>query len=300
MPNSSRHTIPAESLTIVIPARDEAPHIGRLVAEIRGRFPEAEIVVVDDGSADETGTLAAGAGASVLRHPYPLGNGAAVRRGIRASRREWVLLMDGDGQHRPDEIGRLLDGAEEYVLTVGARNYQGQTALRAFGNRIFNLLATYVSGVPVRDLTSGMRLYRRRAVATLLPLFPNGFSSPATGTLGILRSGLPVRFVPVQTGPGERPSHLNPWAEGVRFLMIIFRIATLYSPLKVFLPLASLLFFGGGLYLGWSLMRHQTFPPAALFTLTSAVLILGLGMLSEQISQLRFSRALETGDEEIR
>ncbi len=283
----------ARTLTVVIPARDEAPHLAALVTSVKKLLPEAEVIVVDDGSVDGCGETAITAGARVIRHPYPLGNGAAVRRGIRAARRDWVLVMDGDGQHPPGEIPKLLEGAAPYRLTVGARPLSRQPLIRAAGNRVFNGLAGWVCNVEVADLTSGFRLYYRKAVLPLLPLFPNGFSSPATGTLGMIRSGLPVRFVTIEPGPAQRASHLSPWADGVRFLVIIFRIATLYSPLKVFLPLSVLLFFAGGTYLGFHIVRYQTFPPAALFTLTSAVLVLGLGLISEQISQIRFSRTEE-------
>lgn len=284
------------TLSVVIPARNEAPHLAEIIRRAIAACPGAELIVVDDGSTDGTGELAATAGARVIRHPYALGNGAAVRRGVRAATREWVLVMDGDGQHLPEEIGRLLEGSGDYALTVGERPLGSQPLLRSLGNRLFNGLASYVSGIQVRDLTSGMRLYRRQAVLPLLPLFPNGFSSPTTGTLGIIRSGYPVRFVPVTPGCGRRNSHLSPWADGVRFLLIIFRIATFYSPLKIFLPVSVLMFFAGGAYLGYSLVENRTFPPAALFTLTSAVLVFVLGLISEQISQIRFSRPFEEED----
>ncbi len=288
------------SLTVVIPARNEAPHLADIVRETARVCPGAEIIVVDDGSTDNTGALAAAAGARVIRHPYSLGNGASVRRGIRAATGDWVLILDGDGQHPPAEIPKLLKDSELYALTVAERPLASQAFLRSFGNRVFNALASYVSEIPVTDLTSGMRLYRRAAILPLLPLFPNGFSSPATGTLGILRSGYPIRFVPIEPGKGHRPSHLNPWADGSKFLLIIFRIATLYSPLKVFLPLSFVLFFAGGVYLGFNLVENRTFPPAALFTLTSALLVFVLGLISEQISQIRFSKSFDDEESYVR
>lgn len=284
-------------LTIILPAKNEAAGLRRVLPRLRERFPAAEILVVDDGSTDDTAAVAAAAGAVVVRHPFSMGNGAAVKSGARRASGATLLFMDADGQHDPDDIPRLLALLEEgYEMAVGARDGGSQASLgRFFANGLYNRLAGWMVGRPVPDLTSGLRAVRAGRFREFLHLLPNGFSYPTTITMAFFRAGYPVGYVPIRAHRREGKSHIRPLKDGVRFLLIIFRIGTLYSPLKLFLPI-SLLFFLSGL----GLYAH-TFFAAGRFTnmsallFSTAVIIFLIGLVSEQITSLVY--ALSRGGE---
>jgi len=286
------------ALSVVLPARDEAAGLPAVLAGLRAALGGIahEVIVVDDGSADATGAIAREAGARVLRHPYPMGNGAAVKAGIRAARGEVVALLDADGQHDPADLPRLLEAlGPEWAMVVGART-SGQAGLhRALANRIYSGLASYVSATPIPDLTSGFRVVRRDAARRFLYMLPNTFSYPSTLTLSLLRSGRPVRFVPVAARPRAGASKIRLLRDGSRFLLIILRVATAFSPLRVFLPASFLSLLGGGAVYGWYWWR------AGAPMLTNGIqllwvlgaLLFFLGLLAEQVASLRFDRSEE-------
>jgi hypothetical protein len=279
------------SFTVVIPAHNEAGAIAGVISDVRGTFGhDTDIVVVDDGSADGTINEAIDAGARVVSVPYNMGNGAAVKAGIRAATGEFVAIMDGDGQHKASDLKRLLDFAGPYDMVVGARDPSTQASrLRRIANAFYNRLASYMTGRKIDDLTSGMRVIRRTIALEFLPLLPNGFSSPTTLTMSCLRSGYSVLYVPFKAHKRVGSSKIHMLSDGIKFLTIIFKITTLFSPLKVFLPVtmvpaaaslgtfvASL--FGAGLW--------QT----SIFLCMGAVLLLAFGLVSEQICAMRFER----------
>jgi glycosyltransferase involved in cell wall biosynthesis len=284
---------PTPELSVVLPARDEAATVGEIVAALRRLHPSAEILVVDDGSRDATGEVARRHGADrVLRHPVPLGNGAAVKSGIRAARGTWVAFLDADGQHDPADLARLLERTREgYALVVGARRPDAHAnRARRLANLVYNRLAGWVSGQPIADLTSGFRVARREILGTLLPLLPNGFSYPTTTTMAFLRLGHPVAHleVGVRSRQGPGPSHIRPLRDGGRFLLIILRIGTLYAPLKVFTPPALLLFLLGlGNYLYTFSTAHVLTPMTTVLWM-AAILVFMLGLISEQITTLLY------------
>src|SRR5690606_19690512 len=232
---------PNMHLSIILPAKNEAPGLRQVLPALRSLFPEAEVIVVDDGSTDETAAVASGHGARVLSSPYPMGNGAAIKRGARAAGGEVLVFMDADGQHDPALIPRLLDKLEEgYDMVVGARDGAGQaSAGRGLANAFYNRLASWMTGHRVADLTSGFRVARAERFRQFLLLLPNGFSYPTTSTMAFFRSAYPVAYVPVPVAARIGKSHIRPIRDGLRFLLIIFRIATLYSPLKLFAPVSS-------------------------------------------------------------
>ncbi|MEA3547367.1 MAG: glycosyltransferase family 2 protein, partial [Thermodesulfobacteriota bacterium] len=187
------------NVSIVIPAYNEEAVIGQTVARIRSLYPDFETIVVDDGSTDNTAHKAREAGAKVFQHPYNIGNGAAVKTGIRKASGDLVVLMDGDGQHDPADIARLLEKSDHYDLVVGARHGSSQTSLgRRVANWFYNCLASYVAKFPIKDLTSGFRVFHRDTVLKYLYLFPNTFSYPTTSTLTYLRSGFTVKYIPIR------------------------------------------------------------------------------------------------------
>ncbi len=281
------------TLSIVIPVKNEREEIGPLIRQIRQEVgPSAELILVDDGSTDGSGALAAQAGAKVLTQPCGIGNGAAVKRGIREASGEWILLMDGDGQHDPEDIPRILALADRYDMVVGARSLAGQAGIgRAIANGIYNRLASYVTEQKVQDLTSGFRLFRKADVLPFLPLLPNQFSYPATLTLAFLRSGHSVGFVPITAHRRVGRSKLNLWRDGVRFLLIILKIATLYAPLRIFLPV-SIGFFGLGVgYYAYTFWTAHRFTNMAALLMTTGVLVFLMGLIAESIAELRFQRS---------
>jgi len=289
-------------LSIVIPARNEAQSIAGILQKLGGLdLGAAEILVIDDGSDDGTDAAAREHGARVVCHPYNIGNGAAVKTGLRHARGRWVLLMDGDGQHRPEDVSALLHHREHYHMVVGARAATDQAGWhRRVANRLYNRLATYVTEFPIQDLTSGFRVFRRADALRFIDLLPNTFSYSTTITLAFLRSGLTVKYVPVSMPSRLGRSKLQPWKDGTRFLLIIARIATLFAPARVFLPVA-IFFLGGGL--ATYLYRYVTegrFTNMAAFLISTGVIIFMMGLISEQIASLRMEMLSrpETPDEE--
>lgn len=286
-------TTGTSTLSIVIPAKNEAAAIGKVVAIAKAEFPAAEIIVVDDGSTDDTGALAEASGATVIRHPESLGNGASVKSGARAANGDILAFMDGDGQHDPRELGRLLEKLEAgYHMAVGARDSGSHASVgRLFANGIYNEIASLLTGRKILDLTSGFRAVRASLFKQFLYLLPNGFSYPTTITMAFLRSGLPVCFEPIKASERTGKSHIRPIRDGIRFLVIIFKIATLYSPLKIFLPISGLFFATGIGYYAYTYATSGRFTNMSMLVLSAAVIIFLIGLISEQITALTYSRS---------
>lgn len=280
-----------DSVTVVLPAFNEEENIGATISAIRQLYPQFEILVVDDGSSDRTAEIAGEAGARVLSHPYNIGNGAAVKTGLRNAGGEWVVLMDGDGQHDPADIGRLLEHRERYDMVVGARGRGSETSLhRDIANTVFNWFASYITQFTVRDLTSGFRLVRNKTVRRFIYLLPNTFSYPSTITLAYLRSGKSIRYVPIASRARKGKSKIKLTTDGVRFLLIITKIATLYSPFRVFLPVSFSFFSVGTFYYIYTFLTEHRFSNMSALLMTSSVIIFMMGLVSEQISQVRYER----------
>jgi len=279
-------------LSIIIPAYNEAGTIGSIVAELWENVQPVQIIVIDDGSEDKTAQRAATAGAHVIAHPVNLGNGASVKAGIRAAIGDTVVVMDGDGQHSPADVHHLVKALDSYDLVVGARSKNQHASIgRQFMNRIFNRLASYVAAYPVKDLTCGFRALRLGVAQDLLPLLPNGYSWPTTSTLVMLRSGLSVKYVPVDARPrSSGRSRIRPVHDGIRFLMIILKICTLYSPFRIFLPVCGCLGLAGILNYGYTYFSSGRFTNMSALLFTGAIIIFMMGLLSEQISQISLFR----------
>jgi len=273
-----------ETVSIVIPAFNEEQAIAGVVTQLLALAPWAEVLVVDDGSSDATASCAEHAGARVVRHPYNKGNGAAVKTGIREAKGEIVLLMDADGQHDPEDARKLTGPVGAYDMVIGARAARDQAATRAVGNWVFTTLASLLTGRPIPDLTSGFRAARRDRLLEVLPLLPNGFSYPTTSCLAFLKAGYNVAFEPVRVRPRVGTSKIRVVRDGVRFLLIILKIVTLYSPLKVFVPIAAAAFALGAAYGGWNVAVHGKIPMGAGLLLQLAVVVFLFGLISEQIA----------------
>jgi glycosyltransferase involved in cell wall biosynthesis len=277
------------AVSIVIPAYNEAAVIAEVVASLAAAASWHEIIVVDDGSGDATSAQATSAGARVVRHPYNKGNGAAVKTGIRTATGEYVMIVDGDGQHHGDDAVRLAARLGEYDLVIGARSGTTQaTQARRIGNRALNWLASYLTGRDIPDLTSGFRAARRAHLREFIHLLPNGFSTPTTTTLAFIKAGYNVTFEPAEARPRVGTSKIRLAHDGVRFLLIILRIVTLFSPLRVFLPISLAAFTVGAAYAVWTIVTQSHVTNSSVLLIMLAVIVFLVGLVSEQISALRF------------
>jgi glycosyltransferase involved in cell wall biosynthesis len=276
-------------VSVIVPAFNEAESIAQLVADLRSAGPWHEIIVIDDGSEDATSEQAATSGARVIRHPYNKGNGAAVKTGIRNADGEYLLIVDGDGQHDPLDARRLVARLGEFDLVIGSRSVETQaTHARRFGNSALNRLASYLTDREIPDLTSGFRGARRDQLREFLHLLPNGFSTPTTTTLAFIKAGYNVAFEPVQARRRVGHSKIRLARDGTKFLMIILRIVTLFSPLRVFLPISIASFGLGAGYALWTIATQSHVTNSSVLLIIFAVIVFLVGLVSEQISALRF------------
>lgn len=280
-------------ISIILPAKNETAGLQKTLPALRDHFPNAELIVVDDGSTDGTAAVALEHGANVVRSPYSMGNGAAIKRGARAAKGDILVFMDADGQHDPANIRSLLAKLDEgYDMVVGARDGSGQANFhRGAANTFYNWLASHMTGFQIKDLTSGFRAVRAEKFREFLHLLPNGFSYPTTSTMAFFRSAYPVAYVPIpvakRVGNG---SHIRPVKDGIRFLLIIFKIATLYSPLKLFVPVALAFFLMGLGYYGYTFATMHRFTNMSTLLFSAAVIIFLIGLISEQITNLTYRR----------
>jgi glycosyltransferase involved in cell wall biosynthesis len=277
-------------LTIIIPAKNECQGLSLILPKINAIYPDAEIIVIDDASTDSTKKIAQNLGAVAISHPYSKGNGAAIKTGLRAAKGDVVVCMDADGQHMPHDISALLEKLDAgFDMVVGSRNRKGQANFqRGVANRFYNWFASWMVGHKVEDLTSGFRAIRVKKFREFLTLLPNKFSYPTTITMSFFRAGYSVGYVPidVQQRLIGTHSHVRLWQDGVRFLLIIFKIGTLFSPLKLFFPI-SLVFFVTALgYYLYTFLTIGRFTNMSALLFTTSVLIFLMGLISEQITSL--------------
>lgn len=278
--------------SIIIPVYNEGQTIGNLVSDIKSRYPHFDIIVIDDGSTDSTADTAQRAGAIVYSHPYNIGNGAAIKSGIRVATGDILVFLDGDGQHDPEDIEVLIRDIPEFDMVVGARSIGGQASMgRALGNKAYNWFASYVAKFAVKDLTSGFRAVKSNVAKNFLYLLPNTYSYPTTLTLGVLRSGLSVKYIPIKTKKRKSgKSNIKIIQDGVRFFMIITRICTLYSPMRVFLPVSFVMFLLGIINYLYTFITRSRFTNMSAFLFVAAIIIFMMSLISEQICQMRFER----------
>ena len=280
-------------VSIIIPAYNEALALGDVIKNTKSLYPDFEIIVINDGSTDDTVSIAIDAGAIVYSHPYNIGNGAAIKSGIRIASGTILVFMDGDGQHDPEDIGKLLEYLPEFDMVVGARPKGHQASLgRAFGNRIYNWLASYVAKFPIQDLTSGFRAVKSNIARNFLYLLPNTYSYPTTLTLGVLRSGRSLKYVVIDAKLRKTgKSKIKIFRDGVKFFMIITKICALYSPLRIFLPVSLLMFLVGTFYYLYTYFVMNRFTNMSALLLTTSIMIFMMGLISEQVTQMRFERS---------
>lgn len=279
-------------ISLVLPAKNEEHGLSSFLAELLKRYPGLEIIVVDDGSTDKTKEVAIQCGATVVSHPYSIGNGASVKTGARNATREYLMLMDADGQHQVDDIQNIINKFEQgFDMVVGYRDKASQASMpRWLGNRFYNFIASNIVGQPILDLTSGFRLVKKDKFLEFLHLLPNGFSYPSTITMAFFRSGYSVGYQKITVNKRIGTSHLRLFSDGFKFLLIIYKMTTLYSPFKVFLPFAVLHFLAGTLNYFYTYFSQGRFTNMSAVFLSASVIIFLIGLVSEQITTLMYQR----------
>lgn len=281
-----------DTLSVIIPAKNEAASIGQVLAGVKEKLPTAEILVIDDASTDNTAAICHQLGVKVIQHPYAKGNGAAIKTGARCARGDILIFMDADGQHDHNDLPRLVQTfSQGYDMVIGARGKRSQaTVFRAIANGFYNRFASWMTDFAVKDLTSGYRIVAAKKFREFLALLPNTFSYPTTITMAFLRAGYSITYIDIQTQKRVGKSHISPLKDGFRFLLIILKIGTLYSPLKLFLPIAVLHFLTGICYYSYTYILYHRFTNMSALLLTTSVLIFLIGLISEQISSLIYSQ----------
>lgn len=276
--------------SIVIPAKNEVQSIADVIRRTLRAVPNAEVIVVDDGSSDATADVARNEGAIVISHPYSKGNGASIKSGARHASREFLVFMDGDGQHSPEDIPRLLEPLTRgYDMVVGARDRDSQASTwRGAANMLYNRLASYITNHDIKDLTSGFRAVRAKRFKEFIYLLPNGFSYPTTCTMAFFRAGYSVLYEPIKAAQRKGKSHIHPLRDGSRFLLIIFKIGTLFSPLKIFAPVALAMFALASVWYGWTWWNQGRFTNMSALLYTGSVMVFLMGLISEQITALMY------------
>lgn len=282
-----------ESISIVVPAKNEAEGLSQLLPRLQSTCPGAEIIVVDDGSTDATPDICKKNGVIRLSHPYSMGNGAAIKSGARRASGDVLVCMDADGQHDPGDIPALLDKLSKgYEMVVGARAADNHASpARRFGNWVYNRLATYMTQKPIEDLTSGFRAARARHFRRFLYLLPNGFSYPTTITMAFFRSGLPVAYVPITARRRHGQSHIRLVEDGIRFFVIIIKVGTLFAPMRLFLPVSAGLFALGACYYGYTYLSFNRFTNMSALLFISSLFTFLMGILCELVSSLHYKEA---------
>jgi glycosyltransferase involved in cell wall biosynthesis len=286
------------TVSVVLPCKNEAENLGLLLPRLRQIVPDAEILVVDDGSTDASAAISAANSARVISHPYGMGNGAAVKTGARHAKGAVLVFMDADGQHDPADIPGLIDQLERgYVMVVGARSPNSHASrLRRLANRTYNSLASLMTGFVIRDLTSGFRAARATKFRQFLYLLPNGFSYPTTITMAFFRSGFPVGYLPIRATTRRGKSHIRPVQDGFRFFVIILKIGALFSPMRLFLPIAALLLATGLSYYAYTFVTVHRFTNMSALLILASLLTFLIGLISEQVSALHYKGIDEERD----
>lgn len=281
---------PEEKVSIVIPAKNEAVNLKGFLPRLLASMPNAECIIVNDGSTDDTLDVCKEFAVKVESHPYSKGNGAAVKTGARVAKGDIIVFLDGDGQHKPEDIPRLLEELQKgYDMVVGARDKASQAdSFRAIANGIYNRLASLITGHKIDDLTSGFRVVRAKKFREFLYLLPNGFSYPTTSTMAFFRAGYSVSYLEIQTEQRQGESHISLLKDGIRFLLIIFKVGTLYSPLKIFLPVSAGFFLTGCAYYAYTFISEGRFTNMSAVLFMTSILIFLIGLVSEQVTALMY------------
>ena len=281
-----------KKISIILPAKNESASLKKILQELTTLYKDEEIIVVNDGSTDNTLEVCSEFDINIITHPYSKGNGASIKSGARKASGDFLVFMDADGQHEPSEISNLIECLNNgYDMVVGARSKGSKTSLhRDLANMLYNRLASYVTSFKVEDLTSGFRVVKNDTVRKFIYLLPNTFSYPSTITMAYLRSGRSIKYVPIATKARKGKSKIKLFQDGIRFFLIITKIATLFSPFRIFLPVSLIFFMTGLLYYLFTYITAGRFTNMSALLFSSSIIIFMMGLISEQISQMRYDR----------
>ena len=281
-------------ISIIIPAYNEADSIHGVLEDIRKGFDsrKVEILVIDDGSTDQTAEIAERGGAKVIQHLHNKGYGASLKSGIRAADGQFVLFMDADGQHRAVEALKLIDAfsSKPADMVVGQRSRLMHSPMwRMPGKWALGWMANYLTRRRIPDLNSGLRLINREVVTRYMDLCPNGFSFSTTITMVLIHRGYEVLYVPFEINKRKGKSTVS-LSTGLDTLLLILRIATLIDPLRIFVPLSLLIAFVG---IAWGIpyaLMGNGISIGSMLAIVTAILLFSIGLISDQISQLRLEK----------
>jgi len=283
---------PEMNLSIIIPAYNEENTISSIIEGLQKSLASIpnlthEIIVIDDGSADGTReVLDVIPNIKVVRHHFNKGYGAAIKTGIEQASHNWLLLFDADGQARSEEIPKLLVHADDYSMVVGARIKKYSPWIRTPGRALLHFLANYLASQKIPDINSGFRLVKKESVRQFWHLLPSTYSLSTTITLAFIQSGLEIKYVPIHINPrtggnsGVRPRH------ALQMFFLILRTITLFSPLRVFMPVALGLFSLASISLTYDIIHIHITNSTVLLFITSVIIFL-FGILADQLSTIR-------------
>jgi len=276
--------------TIIIPAYNEEEGIRSVINGLKSMPDKYEILVVDDGSTDNTFKIASETGVRVIRQPYNKGYGAALKTGIRNAKSNLVLFMDADGQHQTSDIKEIMRYTGNYDMVVGARTKRTKISfLRKPGKKILAIIANYLAGMKIPDLNSGFRVIKKDVVMEFMHILPNSFSFTTTITLGCIMAGYSIKYVPINMLERVGTSKINPFRDGSRFILLMIRTIMLFNPLKIFLPISVIIFLLGISDLTYELIYYFNVSSLSILLFLSSLIVFFIGIMADQISMMRRS-----------
>jgi glycosyltransferase involved in cell wall biosynthesis len=276
------------NISIIIPAFNEEEVIGSVVQSIHSAFPDSEIIVVNDGSTDNTAAELSKSGVIILNHDLNRGYGASLKTGARAARRDYVLFCDGDGQHSVEDVRRLMNECDGYDLVVGARKSDSHRPfLRRPGKFVMRKYSEFLAGTKIPDLNSGLRIFKRDTLMRYLHLMPDGFSFSTTSTFTMIKSNRKYKYIPITVQKRIGKSSVRQLKHGPQALMLMLRLAVLFEPLKLFLWIAGILFILSLASLAIDMCSAGGFSDTTVILSIATIIIFMSGLLCDQVSAMR-------------
>jgi glycosyltransferase involved in cell wall biosynthesis len=271
--------------TIIIPAYNEEKSIAGTIKELKEVLDNPEIIVVDDGSKDNTLKIAQESGVKVVQHQFNKGYGAAIKTGIREAENEILGIIDADGTYPAKDFPRLLEFINENDMVVGVREKQNIPLLRRPVKRFLTKFAQYLVGHKIPDLNSGLRVFKKETVSNFLHLLPSGFSLTSTITVAMHINDYKIKYVPIEYYKRSGKSKIKPIRDTLNFFQLLTRITMYFNPLKIFLPISLFLGFLGIISLGYDILVLRDLTDKTVITVNTAILIAVIGLLADLINK---------------